>query len=1052
MPANFARLRAALKAFDWNEMFSELGWGRVRSRSVSIPVDGQTFTVTPVAELGGMVVYCCTTSSGMLPTLDLRRKIENQVKAIQFEHIIIFEDGMQRHAIFQWIKRGQGAAKSREFTIERTDRGELLRGELLLQRLVGIAFDFSDLDEEGKIGIQPVISKVNKSLDVESVTKRFYDEFTKQRNAFQDFLGGIPIDDDQRWYVSVMLNRLMFIYFIQSKQFLNNDGEYLQHKLQESQNRGANLFYREFLQALFFKGFAQPKNERDPDTNLLLGNVPYLNGGLFLPHIIEEKYGAAITIPDAAFVKLFAFFDKWRWHLNERPGLSQHEIDPDVLGYIFEKYINQKQMGAYYTKDDITGYICRNTIIPALFDKANLTLDLLDLPKNIEAYIYPAVKQVDRLPTETDREYAERQKRKEQIIADGEAGKIATINDAITANLNLEAMAFDLVPFLDARPLWSFYTALSTLSVLDPTCGSGAFLFAAIKILKPLYEQALDRMALLVERRQAQGFAFREILDAEQAHANRDYFITKSIIVRNLYGVDIMEEATEICKLRLFLRLVADLQDEDADHIEPLPDIDFNIRAGNALVGYATIDEIGGIVRRGGAANLSPRQQRLLQDVQNVQRELSAYRSTQLQLNPSSDTFRQTRQNIRDRLKQVNDALDQDLFKIGQIKQELNGSYNTSPFHWFTAFHEILENGGFDAIVGNPPYVEYTKVRGDRRVNGEDRYRIPGYKTENCGNLYAYISERCFNLSNNLGRIGLIVPLPSINTARMESLQALIKPSVEGIGRSLHVSAFDERPSSLFNGVDQRLVTELFGGVSTSPILATTGINRWASRERPNLFPTLRYTVQPKEVRHLTKSILKLQNENCEPRMLSLFYANQPLDKYRADTKTANILAYRTAGGRYWKVVLDHPFDSESLSNKVAYLEGLTGQQAVALVSSSTFWWYYSCHFDMYNLKDYMIFGFRFSEASQEILDALQQLGSRLVNSLYVNSTTETIVSKTRGQVTSRRYIASKSKPIIDEIDRVLAQHYGFTDEELDFIINYDIKYRMGKDAEEVEA
>jgi hypothetical protein len=52
------------------------------------------------------------------------------------------------------------------------------------------------------------------------------------------------------------------------------------------------------------------------------------------------------------------------------------------------------------------------------------------------------------------------------------------------------------------------------------------------------------------------------------------------------------------------------------------------------------------------------------------------------------------------------------------------------------------------------------------------------------------------------------------------------------------------------------------------------------------------------------------------------------------------------------------------------------------------------------------------------------------------------------GVLTIQSFQPRLSKPLIDEIDRVLAQHYGFTDEELDFIINYDIKYRMGRDAE----
>jgi hypothetical protein len=94
--------------------------------------------------------------------------------------------------------------------------------------------------------------------------------------------------------------------------------------------------------------------------------VPYLNGGIFMPHQVEQLYGKTISIPDKAFENLFGFFDAYHWHLDERPLKADNEINPDVLGYIFEKYINQKQMGAYYTKEDITGYISQNTVIPFL--------------------------------------------------------------------------------------------------------------------------------------------------------------------------------------------------------------------------------------------------------------------------------------------------------------------------------------------------------------------------------------------------------------------------------------------------------------------------------------------------------------------------------------------------------------------------------------------------------------------------------------------------------------------------------------------------------------
>ncbi|MBK7056564.1 MAG: hypothetical protein IPH52_16265 [Leptospiraceae bacterium] len=89
----------------------------------------------------------------------------------------------------------------------------------------------------------------------------------------------------------------------------------------------------------------------------VLGKIPYLNGGLFQKHKLEILY-PNIEIADKAFEKIFTYFDAWSWDLDEKKDTAENEINPDVLCYIFEKFTNQKQMGAYYTKEDITGYIC----------------------------------------------------------------------------------------------------------------------------------------------------------------------------------------------------------------------------------------------------------------------------------------------------------------------------------------------------------------------------------------------------------------------------------------------------------------------------------------------------------------------------------------------------------------------------------------------------------------------------------------------------------------------------------------------------------------------
>ena len=200
------------------------------------------------------------------------------------------------------------------------------------------------------------------------------------------------------------------------------------------------------------------------------------------------------------------------------------------------------------------------------------------------------------------------------------AGELREVGDLITYNLNIRQFAQDLIErCTDVALLKSFWFALAGrlprksnekfrhgLSVLDPTCGSGAFLFAALNILKPLYDASLRTLhavrsdALIAgEKSRPEKWAEVDEILARFAAAKsdraQDYAVIKHVIVHNLYGVDIEEQATEIAKLRLFLKLVALL--EPGDDIEPLPDIDFNIRHGNTLVGYATAEETEKAVR-----------------------------------------------------------------------------------------------------------------------------------------------------------------------------------------------------------------------------------------------------------------------------------------------------------------------------------------------------------------------------------------------------------------------------------------------------------------------
>ena len=385
-----------------------------------------------------------------------------------------------------------------------------------------------------------------------------------------------------------------------------------------------------------------------------------------------------------------------------------------MLGYIFEKYINQKQMGAYYTKEDITGYISRNTVIPFLFDRARKDCAIAFKPgggvwrllsDDPDRYFYEAVRHgitydldkkrtlagqralpravatgIDHvakrgpwnepapsdyaLRTETWREHVARRQRYEEVRAKLAAGEVASINDLITYNLDIEKFTQDVITGSEGPELIrAFWKVLKSVSILDPTCGSGAFLFAALNILEPLYNACLDAMRGFLDdlrrsrrkHRPEQLRDFRAILDQVDGHASDRYFILKSIIIGNLYGVDIMEEAAEICKLRLFLKLVAQLERDD--QIEPLPDIDFNIRAGNTLIGFTSREQVQQILSADLIGQLSL--PRLQKRAENADRAFRRFRSMQTARDMDAGRFADTKRELRKGLDELRRELDE---------------------------------------------------------------------------------------------------------------------------------------------------------------------------------------------------------------------------------------------------------------------------------------------------------------------------------------------------------------------------------------------------------
>jgi Eco57I restriction-modification methylase len=844
------RIQLYLKAYDFTTLFrEELGWDTLKEAPLAIPVDGQIYTLHPLVEKRGFKVYLCSpTTQGQIPASAVMRQIEREMTKHAYEHLIIYTDAAREEQAWQWVKREPG--KPSASRLYRLHKGQ--SGELLSQKLLSLAFS---IEEEDRLGTATVAARVRQALDTERVTKKFYDRFQKEHAAFLTFIDGIAVQSDREWYASLMLNRLMFVYFIQKKGVLatigrgqfDGDVDYLSHKLTETRQRYGEdqfySFYHHFLLRLFHEGLS--RRERSPELEQLLGNVPYLNGGLFDVHQLEQHY-PDIQIADEAFERIFAFFDDYRWHLDERPLRNDREINPDVLGYIFEKYINQKQMGAYYTKEDITGYISKNTIIPYLLEATEQKCSIAFtsdgfawslVRRDPDRYIYEAVKhgcdlplppeievgihdvsqrgewnkpapEAYALPTEIWREVVARRTRYEEIRAKLASRAITNVNDLITYNLDICQLAQDVIAYSEGVDLLNaFYASLETITILDPTCGSGAFLFAALNILEPLYEACLDRMqemvaerdrleALETQRRAAYPGSyiprFRDILAQVAKHPNRRYFILKSIIINNLYGVDIMEEAVEICKLRLFLKLVAQI--DHFQDIEPLPDIDFNIRAGNTLVGFATYAEAKRAITS--KLDFDNTMGRIEQKAQEVERAFHDFRAMQTAITVDPELMGEKKQQVRSQLFALNDELDRYLAgEYGKDRSKYEERFKQwrqshQPFHWFVEFYGIMKNGGFDVIIGNPPYLEL------RQVN----YMPHGYRSGDSGAIHAMCIERSVQLISRYGCMSMIVPLALVSTQRMKVVQEILEAH-----RNTWYSNYSWRPGKLFDTVNRAL-------------------------------------------------------------------------------------------------------------------------------------------------------------------------------------------------------------------------------------------------------
>jgi hypothetical protein len=319
---------------------------------------------------------------------------------------------------------------------------------------------------------------------------------------------------------------MMFLYFLQKKEFLGGDRKFLTNQYQRLRPDPDDTdYYAEVLEPLFFDTL----NKQRPNLESSWGKIPYLNGGLFDRDYGEGIKDAAgrqtpesIELPNSLFDpgsqdSILGFFNGYNFTISENvQGDEDVAVDPEMLGKVFENMLaaeERGQSGTFYTPRGIVQFMCTEVLSRYLADESQMDLE--------------TVKKIIEFDSDQP---------------DSEFNKLMTSQQA--------------------RKL---KRALEDIKVLDPAVGSGAF--------------PLGMMQVILAARQAIGRREGETIKRGSLAMSR---LKRGIIANNLYGVDIKPEAIEVAKLRMWLSLVVDIP--DIEDVEPLPNLDYKLMCGDSLI------------------------------------------------------------------------------------------------------------------------------------------------------------------------------------------------------------------------------------------------------------------------------------------------------------------------------------------------------------------------------------------------------------------------------------------------------------------------------------
>ena len=501
----------------------------------------------------------------------------------------------------------------------------------------------------------------------EQITDEFYDDYVRlvfgvipdeERTAARSLIGeGIIVPeeangDDVRLFAVELMNRLVFIKFLEDKGLVE---ERLLEDLRDEHEdtRAPQSFYKTYLEPLFYGIFDERPSARTERIRRiqLYSDMPYLDGGLFRPTVGDGKSfdESEFDVRDSVLTSIIELLESYSFSADGGPT----DLDPSVLGNVFEKTINhittgsgdhQKELGAYYTPDEITSFCAEETVRPALCERL-----------------------ADRMTEKW-----------------GWTEEMAAYDDVFEL---IEAL-----PDTNVDVIEDLLGVLDRFRALDPACGSGHFLTsvqeAVVAVRKALYEKHPDDPA--------------------------DWQLYKETVIRNVYGVDVVEPAVEIAKLRLWLSIIAEVDPDEVDEYDEdelaLPNVVFNVRQGNSLIGFTELMETTEGGEQAQLDSWGPDSVRAkygeIIDLVEKHRQTSETEKARAYLREAEAALDRYRGDLNEKIRaEFHDAGIEDA-TLEQIE-----SY--TPFHWVLEFADVYANDGFDVIVGNPPWEVLSVNRDD---------------------------------------------------------------------------------------------------------------------------------------------------------------------------------------------------------------------------------------------------------------------------------------------------------------------------------------------------